>query len=233
MDTILDELPSARFVHVDATRLAVMDFTASHRGIGARLHFESGNTIVVNVVRLEVAKTIVEGEHTHVAAIVNVIASHDGIGVVLDPNTGERVARDFILLVHAVRVVSDVEANIFTITNITVANDGIGVCTGHANGGTHHGSASYDAMLNHWRGTLLDLQAIVLVVLRGGIRFGRELDGQVAQIGVQCILAKNDGRFGVTFNDDIGGNVARRYIWKSWSNNKLYSNIPDISYQRR
>lgn len=42
-------------MHVYAAGLAVVDLAVHHRGVGAGLHFEAGNPIVVDVVGLKVA----------------------------------------------------------------------------------------------------------------------------------------------------------------------------------
>lgn len=42
-------------MHVDATRLTVMDLTADHSGIGVRLHLKAGDTVPVDVTALEIA----------------------------------------------------------------------------------------------------------------------------------------------------------------------------------
>lgn len=53
MDPIVYELPQPVLMHVYAPRLAMMYLTMHYSGVGACLHFETSNAIVVNVVRFE------------------------------------------------------------------------------------------------------------------------------------------------------------------------------------
>lgn len=46
-------------MHVDAARLAVVDLAVDDGGVGARLHLETGYSIVVDVVRLEITLKII------------------------------------------------------------------------------------------------------------------------------------------------------------------------------
>lgn len=55
MDAVLDKLTQTILVHVDATRLSVMDFTLDNSWIGASFHFEASNAIVVDVIFLKVS----------------------------------------------------------------------------------------------------------------------------------------------------------------------------------
>lgn len=55
IDLVLYKLPAAFFVDVDAPRLAVVDLTAHHRGVGVGLHLKPGDTVSVNVAVLKVA----------------------------------------------------------------------------------------------------------------------------------------------------------------------------------
>lgn len=50
VDFVVDELAEAVLVHVDAAGLPVVDLAVDDGGIGARLHLETGYSIVVYVV---------------------------------------------------------------------------------------------------------------------------------------------------------------------------------------
>lgn len=54
VDLVVDELAETVFVHVDSAGLSVMDLTVHDGGIRARFHFETGDSVVVDVVRLKV-----------------------------------------------------------------------------------------------------------------------------------------------------------------------------------
>lgn len=54
VDLVVDELAETVFVHVDAAGLSVVDLTVHDGRIRARFHFEAGNSVVVNVVRLKI-----------------------------------------------------------------------------------------------------------------------------------------------------------------------------------
>lgn len=51
---IVNELAKARFVDVDASCLSVVNLTMNYGGVSAGLHFEPGDSIVVNVVGFKV-----------------------------------------------------------------------------------------------------------------------------------------------------------------------------------
>ena len=132
MDFVVYELAQAVLVHVDAARLAVMDFAVNYRRVGSSLHFEAGDAVVVDVVRLEVAlrtrqpqqalvsgcprhaintttyHSAVECEDADVASVVYVIAPHDGVRSVLDPDSGQGVSTNFIVFVQSLCVVRHV-----------------------------------------------------------------------------------------------------------------------------
>lgn len=55
MYLIIYELAEPGLVHVYTAGLAVVYLAVHHRGVGARLHFETGDPIVVDVVGLKVA----------------------------------------------------------------------------------------------------------------------------------------------------------------------------------
>ena len=55
VDLVLDELSPPVLVDVDAARLTVVDVTLHHGRVRARLHFEAGDAVVVDVVAFEVA----------------------------------------------------------------------------------------------------------------------------------------------------------------------------------
>ena len=55
VNPVFDELASPALVHVDAACLAVVDVTLHHRRVGARLHLEASDAIVVDVIAFEVA----------------------------------------------------------------------------------------------------------------------------------------------------------------------------------
>ena len=54
MDLVLNKLSAPVLVHVDAARLAVVDLALDHRRVGARLHLEARDAVVVDVVALKV-----------------------------------------------------------------------------------------------------------------------------------------------------------------------------------
>lgn len=58
MYSIAQELTGAIFVHVYAARLAVMNLTVRHNRIRSGFHFETGYTIVVNIVAIEITLKI-------------------------------------------------------------------------------------------------------------------------------------------------------------------------------
>ena len=80
-----------------------MDLAFDDGGIGACLDLEAGDAIVVDVVGLEVAHAVVEGEYADVAAVVNVVSPHNRIRVILHPNARQRVATDLVVLVCTLR----------------------------------------------------------------------------------------------------------------------------------
>lgn len=52
---VVDKLAQTVFVHVDAASLAVMNFTMYDGGISAGLDFETGNSVIVNVIAFKVS----------------------------------------------------------------------------------------------------------------------------------------------------------------------------------
>lgn len=52
---VVYELSQARLMHVNAARLPVVDLTVYYGGVGAGFHFETGDSVVVDVVRFKVA----------------------------------------------------------------------------------------------------------------------------------------------------------------------------------
>ena len=224
MNAILNKLPSPAFMHVDATRLPMMNLTASDRRICARLHLKAGNSIGVNVVRLKVPIAVVEGEDAHISAMVNVIAAHNGIGIVLHPHAGQGVSRDLILLVDALRKVGDVEAHVFALTDEATSHHRTGVLPGNADRGADVRATSNDAVLHHRTGALRHLQAVVLVVagvvrpavvviLQRPIVGGRKAQRDVGEVGAVVRPGQvGDGRLVFALKDHILCDVAGR--WK-------------------
>ena len=80
-----------------------MDFAFDDGGIGPGFDFETGDSIVVNVVAFKVAHAVVESENADVPAVMNVIPAHDRIRVVLHPHSSQRVATNFIVFVSALK----------------------------------------------------------------------------------------------------------------------------------
>ena len=60
--------------------------------IGSGFHFETGDTVVVNIIRFEIAQSVIEGEHADVPAVVNVIPAHHRIGMVFHPHSSESIS---------------------------------------------------------------------------------------------------------------------------------------------
>lgn len=54
IDFVLYKLPPPLLVDVDASRLAVMDLAAHHRGVGVGLHLEARYTVSMDVTVLKV-----------------------------------------------------------------------------------------------------------------------------------------------------------------------------------
>lgn len=54
IDFVFDELPTALFVHVDATGLTVVDLTTNHSWIGVCFHLKAGNTVPMDITALKV-----------------------------------------------------------------------------------------------------------------------------------------------------------------------------------
>lgn len=54
VDFVLNKLPHAVFMHVNTASLAVVYLAVHHSRIGVGLHLKAGNTVVVNVVRVEI-----------------------------------------------------------------------------------------------------------------------------------------------------------------------------------
>lgn len=54
VDLVVDELAETVLVHVDAASLSVVDLAVYDGWVRARLHFEAGDSVVVDVVRLKV-----------------------------------------------------------------------------------------------------------------------------------------------------------------------------------
>jgi len=55
MNSVLYELTKSVLVHINAARLAMMDFTLNHGRIGSGLNLETSYTIVVDIILLKVA----------------------------------------------------------------------------------------------------------------------------------------------------------------------------------
>lgn len=55
MNAIFDELAQAIFMHINAAGLAVMYVAFDNGWIGAGLHLETSDPIIVNVIFLEIA----------------------------------------------------------------------------------------------------------------------------------------------------------------------------------
>lgn len=117
IDFVLYKLSPSLLVDVDASRLAMMDLTAYHCGVGVGLHLKSCYTVSMDVTVLKVTlkhreedmlddlwcifkqniysvvwlvciyHAVIEGEHADVASVVDVVTSNDGITVVLHPNS--------------------------------------------------------------------------------------------------------------------------------------------------
>ena len=117
IDFVLYKLSPALLVDVDASRLAVMDLTAHHCGVGVGLHLKACYTVSMDVTVLKVtlrnteeedvrryvmflqAQTyhmtylmciyhaVIEGEHADVSSVVDVVTSNDGVTVVFHPDS--------------------------------------------------------------------------------------------------------------------------------------------------
>lgn len=55
MNAVFDELAETIFMNINASGLTVMYVAFDNGWIGAGLHFESSDTIIVNVILLEIA----------------------------------------------------------------------------------------------------------------------------------------------------------------------------------
>lgn len=55
MNPVLDKLTQAILVHVDASRLSVMDLALNNRWVGSSFHLESRNSIIVYVILLKIS----------------------------------------------------------------------------------------------------------------------------------------------------------------------------------
>ena len=99
----LQEVTSISAKYIDRTSLAMMNFAFDHGGIGPGFDFETGDSIVVNVVAFKVAHAVVESENADVPAVMNVIPAHYRIRVVLHPHSSQRVATNFIVFVSALK----------------------------------------------------------------------------------------------------------------------------------
>lgn len=137
VDSILDKLTEAVFVHVNATGLTVMYFALDNGWICSSLYFEASDSVVVNVVFLEISlekeylilfsilwihstyHSIIKCEDSYVTSMVNVIFTHYRRCKVLHPNSCQCIAANLIVLVSALRVVSDIKSNVLTIADIT------------------------------------------------------------------------------------------------------------------
>ena len=95
----LQEVTSISAKYIDRTSLAMMNFAFDDGGIGPGFDFETGNSIVVNVVSFKVAHAVVESENADVPAVMNVIPTHNRVRVILYPNTRQRVPTDLVVLV--------------------------------------------------------------------------------------------------------------------------------------
>jgi hypothetical protein len=149
VNPIFNELALTRFMHVNAPRLPVVNFTAYHRRVRSSynysirshvrffslqkrnfqpllltFHFEASNPVVVDIVTLEISQSIVESEDADVSAVVDMIATHDGVCVILHPDTCQRVAADFVVLIKTLSMVGDVKANVFAVRYVTTTNYG-------------------------------------------------------------------------------------------------------------
>lgn len=126
VDLVVDELPETVLVNVNTARLSVVYLAMDNGWICASLHLEARYSIVVNVVRFEVAEPVVEREYTDVTPVMNVIPPHDRVRIVLHPYARQGVPRDLIVLVRALRVIGNVQTNVFTIRYVTVLHQWIG-----------------------------------------------------------------------------------------------------------
>lgn len=57
MNSILYELAESVFVYVNATSLSMMNVTFDNCWVGARFHFESSDSVIVDVILLEITLT--------------------------------------------------------------------------------------------------------------------------------------------------------------------------------
>ena len=79
--------------------LAVMDLAFDDGGVGAGLDLKAGDAVVVDIVALEIAHAVVEGEDADVAAVMNVVATHDRVRVILHPHSRQRIATYLVVFV--------------------------------------------------------------------------------------------------------------------------------------
>lgn len=87
-----EELAAATLVYVDPTGLPVMDFAADNGRVGSGFHFEAGDAIVVDIVRLKVAESVIKRKHTNVPAVMNMISAHYWVGMVFHPNSSKCIS---------------------------------------------------------------------------------------------------------------------------------------------
>ena len=121
--------------------------------------FESGYSIVVDVIALEVAESVVEGEDADVAPVVDVIAAHHRIGVILHPDAGQSVAADLVVLVETLRVIRDVQTDVLAVRDVTAADHRLGTGPTHA-----HRSSNYNQFI-HYYSFIIHLLFIIIIHL--------------------------------------------------------------------
>ena len=99
--------------------------------------FESGYSVVMDVVALEIAESVVEGEDADVAAVVDVVAPHDRVGVILHPYAGQGVAADLVVFVETLGVIRYVQTDVFTIGYVASANHWLGTRSANTHGSSN------------------------------------------------------------------------------------------------
>lgn len=88
----------------------------------------------MDIVALEIAESVVEGENANVAAVVDMIAAHHRISVILNPDAGQGIPADFIVFVKTLRVIRYVQANVLTIGYVTSTDYWFGTRSANTHG---------------------------------------------------------------------------------------------------
>lgn len=157
MNSIFYELAESVLVYVNAASLSVMNIAFNNCRIGTGFHFKSGNSIIMDVIFLEITlrknkneqssqpgklndatyHSIIEREYADVASMMYMIFPHYRTGEILHPNAGQCIATDLVVFVCALCIIGNVQADILAVANIAVSYNWIRTNSTNANGSSN------------------------------------------------------------------------------------------------